>query len=1193
MFEKKISKKSFILSAILFCLIIFSFIISSKTRAQSLLSVCCSVTPLSVEIGNPVSWKGTVYNGTPNFKYEWSGTDSLSGTVNNSSNREESLSKSYDTVGVKSGVITITDSNGNGDTVISNNTCAVTVCQPKNFSGNVSSATVAPGGNYRITCDYGTSSTSEVAVSGYSGTCGSAQAGASEVFFDCTAGSGDAGRTFSPSCELIAKVTPPTNYFCPRTDTMPNSLTVINAITAANCTGSPISGTNIIRWTAGSVTGGAPPYSYAWGSSANPPIGIGGDANGTGSPIDPVNIYSDTEQKIANLKVTDSGGNIFVCDGGGSGCCSAQLPCVTKDFQPPALITPNPVNVGQSYTVQCDFGTTSGVTTNAPGCPANPSYYVGTTATFECASPSAGNFNNLECRLNSGLPGNFCANSAPISTLTVNSNPINISCSEIVSHLTVAWTGLASSGTPPYTYTWGGDAINTATTCSTCGAGGGSACQGCATISTPYTDFGTTNGTIKNATVNATDNEDRISDTITCPATLNCNSTSSFSGSIDKSTVALGEKFNIYCNYGAYTNAIIAYSEVVAANNSRELGRCTFKNFEPDNNTAVFECTANVPGTSLRNYCGLDYIPTDYFCPKEDQLTQNIKVTVSETAKCGGADGQTFPSAPTTNLCSVGDPTTVVGPTEGPWEWMCINGESIDWCRALSENNSDTPLCGSSHLKSFASAPTTGLCSVGTPTLVNGPTEGPWSWECIGAPNKPPAPCQAFSENDPNAPACNPLTNGKFLATKPTTNLCLVGDPTLVEGPTEGPWAWMCINTSGARIGCNAFSLNDPNAPACNPLTNGKFFAIKPTTDLCGTGSTPSFVEGPNEGPWRWNCIGPTGAIVGCNAFSLNDPNAPACGPAHSQILTLAPTTNLCLSGTSTPTPVLGSGPWSWACVGLSGASVNCIAYCDPSVPTCDCPGTGCEPTNAPFAHTLNAIEYPCKTPSVNFSWYYSNSLISYKENKYQLQVSKTSFSNPDPEIVVDITVSDLNNLPGTPNSQSINLESGCSEDDCLNYGQEYYWRVKVSNNGSEWSDWFVGTTSFTTAEHAWPYVNFTPPSVAYINRSASFTDTSMCYRDENDVTGYPCTCYDEYNSRECTDNGSVTYEWWFDFPAAADPLYTSFGSNTFTETYTSVGAKQIKVEVCDDVGCCSATDSIIVRKPSNVPDWMEISPFK
>ena len=49
---------------------------------------------------------------------------------------------------------------------------------------------------------------------------------------------------------------------------------------------------------------------------------------------------------------------------------------------------------------------------------------------------------------------------------------------------------------------------------------------------------------------------------------------------------------------------------------------------------------------------------------------------------CGSANGQTFATAPSVNLCTVGTPSAVSG--NGPWTWSCVgtNGGSSDNCSA-------------------------------------------------------------------------------------------------------------------------------------------------------------------------------------------------------------------------------------------------------------------------------------------------------------------------------------------------------------------------------------------------------------------------------------------------------------------------------------------------------------------------------
>ena len=60
--------------------------------------------------------------------------------------------------------------------------------------------------------------------------------------------------------------------------------------------------------------------------------------------------------------------------------------------------------------------------------------------------------------------------------------------------------------------------------------------------------------------------------------------------------------------------------------------------------------------------------------------------------QCGSANGRTLPSAPTTNLCSIGAPSAVSG--TGPWSWTCAgsNGGTSASCSAdRQQSNSQIP----------------------------------------------------------------------------------------------------------------------------------------------------------------------------------------------------------------------------------------------------------------------------------------------------------------------------------------------------------------------------------------------------------------------------------------------------------------------------------------------------------------------
>jgi prepilin-type N-terminal cleavage/methylation domain-containing protein len=92
---------------------------------------------------------------------------------------------------------------------------------------------------------------------------------------------------------------------------------------------------------------------------------------------------------------------------------------------------------------------------------------------------------------------------------------------------------------------------------------------------------------------------------------------------------------------------------------------------------------------------------------------------------CGVADGTNSYDIPTTGLCTIGEPSIVSG--TGPWIWDCV-GTTTASCSA---NKMIDGVCGSSADIEHDIIPTTDLCSSGTPSEVGG--DGvPYTWTCTG-----------------------------------------------------------------------------------------------------------------------------------------------------------------------------------------------------------------------------------------------------------------------------------------------------------------------------------------------------------------------------------------------------------------------------------------------------------------------------
>lgn len=114
-----------------------------------------------------------------------------------------------------------------------------------------------------------------------------------------------------------------------------------------------------------------------------------------------------------------------------------------------------------------------------------------------------------------------------------------------------------------------------------------------------------------------------------------------------------------------------------------------------------------------------------------------------ENGSCGTANSQTFATSPTTNLCSKGI-ASVVSVNGGSLNWTCngVNGGADAQCGGNIIVNGS---CGSSSGQSFDTAPDANLCQYGAPSTVTG--SGPWQWTCAGYFGGTSADCSADIKN--------------------------------------------------------------------------------------------------------------------------------------------------------------------------------------------------------------------------------------------------------------------------------------------------------------------------------------------------------------------------------------------------------------------------------------------------------------
>lgn len=117
-----------------------------------------------------------------------------------------------------------------------------------------------------------------------------------------------------------------------------------------------------------------------------------------------------------------------------------------------------------------------------------------------------------------------------------------------------------------------------------------------------------------------------------------------------------------------------------------------------------------------------------------------INVQAATSPVCGSSNGGSFEQQPMTGLCSAGDALTV-SRVNNEWQWKCEEHIEVGFspytpitvnCHASVQQPRViiSPVCGSSNGKVFEQKPMTGLCSVGSATIVS-QVGMEWQWKCV------------------------------------------------------------------------------------------------------------------------------------------------------------------------------------------------------------------------------------------------------------------------------------------------------------------------------------------------------------------------------------------------------------------------------------------------------------------------------
>jgi hypothetical protein len=178
-------------------------------------------------------------------------------------------------------------------------------------------------------------------------------------------------------------------------------------------------------------------------------------------------------------------------------------------------------------------------------------------------------------------------------------------------------------------------------------------------------------------------------------------------------------------------------------------------------------------------------------------------------------------------------------------------------------------------------------------------------------------------------------SNSQTQDTIPTANLCSTGIASAVTG--SGPWAWDC---SGINGGTNASCQAGIQSYTVS-FTSGGNGTITGTASqaVSYNGSTTAVTAVPVSGyhfvSWTEGAtvVATTAAltisnVIAAHSYTANfaaNPVNGICGASNNGSFTIAPTTGLCTTGTSSV--ITGSGPWNWTCSGSNGGSTaNCAA---------------------------------------------------------------------------------------------------------------------------------------------------------------------------------------------------------------------------------------------------------------------------
>ena len=311
-------------------------------------------------------------------------------------------------------------------------------------------------------------------------------------------------------------------------------------------------------------------------------------------------------------------------------------------------------------------------------------------------------------------------------------------------------------------------------------------------------------------------------------------------------------------------------------------------------------------------------------------------------AVCGGADGLSSDSAPTTSLCDAGNASAVGG--SGPYTWSCggIDGGDDISCssdRSCLSGPESWDVAGSTCSATLVSAVHGGSSSADDAGL---PTSGNRTYTCDQGSWNGSGPGSCVTAVD----AVCGTADGQNTPNVPSTGLCADGNATSVSG--AGPFTWDCTGINGGdNTSCASNHSCDSGSQSwtiAGSTCSASILAVD-------HGGTQSLNDGaiPTTGDRTFTCDQGTwnGSGGTCNT-AVNG----SCGSADGQSTASTPSAGLCADGNATS--VSGSGPYTWSCTGIHGGSTDSCSSdrsCDSGTQSWTLGGSTCSASTLADTH--------------------------------------------------------------------------------------------------------------------------------------------------------------------------------------------------------------------------------------------------